>query len=161
MGSAVRRISMSLKMLLGFLFSVLFLTECYDGFHDISDWAVTLFVIIMLNDIYVHLKIYKGEEVRSWTLSERFSLGPVDKKKKYIIYGMNILFFAMIFGSIIMESLILSQEVKDTIYKLAVVMWSGVFLASNLYNLKEKFRFSRLIVTNVALMFLLGSLALI
>ena len=116
----------------------------------------------MLNDIYVHLKLYKGEEVKSWTLSKRFSsLSPMDKKKKYFLYGMNILFFAMIFGSVLMESLILSQEVKDTIYKLGVVMWSGVFLASNLYNLKEKFRLSRLVVTNVALMFLLGSLTLI
>jgi hypothetical protein len=160
MANAVRKISMSLKMLLGFLFTILFLTECLDGFHDISDWAVSLFVIIMLNDIYVHLKLYKGEKVESWTLSERSS-NKIDKKKKYLLYSMNFLFFSMIIGSVFMESLILSQEVKDAIYKSAIVIWSGVFLASNLYHLKEKFRLSRLVVTNVALMFLLGSLTLI
>ena len=39
MANAVRKISMSLKILLGFLFSVLFLTECIDGFHDVSDFG--------------------------------------------------------------------------------------------------------------------------
>ena len=160
MASTVRKISMSLKVLLGFLFSVLFLTECLDGFHDVSDWAVTLFFIIMLNDIYVHHKLYKGEEVKSWTLSERIDF-KLDKKKKYMIYAMNILFFAMISGSILMESFIISQEIKDAIYKISIIIWSGVFLASNLYNLNEKFRISRLVVTNVALIFLLGSLTLI
>ncbi len=160
MANAVRNISMSLKMLLGFLFTVLFLTECYDGFHDISDWAVTLFFLIMINDIYVHFKLYKGEEVKSWTLSERVST-KYDKKKKYMIYLMNFFFFIMIIGSVAMESLIISQSIKDSIYKACLVIWSGVFLASNLYNLKEKFRFSRLVVTNVALIFLLGSLTLI
>lgn len=160
MASAVRNISMSLKMLLGFLFTVLFLTECLDGFHDISDWAVTLFFIIMINDIYVHFRLYKGEEIKTWTLSERVNTR-FDKKKKYIIYLMNFLFLIMIIGSVLMESLAMSQTIKESIYKACVVMWSGVFLASNLYNLKEKFRFSRLVVTNVALMFLLGSLTLI
>ncbi len=161
MASAVRNISMSLKMLLGFLFTVLFLTECLDGFHDISDWAVSLFFIIMINDIYVHFKLYKGEEVKSWTLSERVNSNKLDKKKRYMIYLMNFLFFLMIIGSVVMEALVISQNIKDSIYKVCVVIWSGVFLASNLYNLKEKFRFSRLVVTNVALMFLLGSLTLI
>lgn len=160
MANVVRNISMSLKMLLGFLFTVLLFTEWLDGFHDISDWAVSLFFIIMINDIYIHFKLHNGEDIKSWTISKRVN-AKLDKKKRYLIYVMNFFFFMMLFGSVLIESLVISQDIKDSIYKACVVIWSGAFLASNLYNLKERFRFSRLVVTNVALMFLLGSLTLI
>jgi len=160
MAKTVRNISMSLKILLGFLFTVLLFTEWFDGLYDISDWAVSLFLIIMFNDIYVHFKLHNGEGLKSWTLSKRIRVEP-DNKKFYIIYIMNLIFFMMIIGSIFVESLVISQEVKESVYKACLVIWSGVFLASNLYNLKEKFRFSRLVVTNVALIFLLGSIVLV
>jgi hypothetical protein len=160
MGHSVRRISMSLKMLLGFLFVVLLFTECLDGFHDISDWAVSLFTIIMLNDIYIHLKLFKGEKSEYWNLSER-NESTLDKNKRKLIYGFNFIFIAMILGSVLIEFFVLSQGMKDAIYKMAVIIWSGAFLTSNLIHLREKFRISRLVVTNVALMFLLGSLTLI
>lgn len=147
-------------MLLGFLFTVLLFTEWFDGLYDISDWAVSLFFLIMINDIYVHLRIYNGEDPKSWTLSKRVNLN-LDKNKRYLIYAMNVLFFVMLIGSVAIESLVISQSLKDSIYKACLVIWSGTFLASNLYHLKEKFRFSRLVVTNVALIFLLGSIALI
>lgn len=146
----VQSISLILKLALSLLFGVLLVFEYFDGVHDISDWAVFFFFILMANDAYIHLKNKKGKTFKEWVLSPRIA------GKKLII--MNSIFFLMLMGSIVLEFLIVfNLQTKDALYQAMLITWSGIFLAVNLYKLKEAFNFKRLFVTNVALMILIGS----
>jgi hypothetical protein len=139
-------ISISLKAFLALLLGVLLMGEYLDGINDISDWAVLFFFIIMANDAYIHFRLVNGQPFKKWILSPRGSNEFKDKRLKYI---MNLTFTVLMIG------------IRDNIYKFGVVVWSGVFLGVNVYNLKTSFNYKRLLLTNVALLFLIGSVTLI
>lgn len=159
MTAVVRRISISLKVLLAFLFLVLFFGECLDGVDSIADWAVALSTIIMFNDLFVHIRLMNGQGSERWTLSSRIGAFK-DKRSRKVLILMNLSFFIILFGSILLDTFVVSYELRGFIVKSLFIVWSGVFLASNIMELKERFNVSRFIFTNVALMFLIGSLTL-
>lgn len=158
MTTLVRKISLSLKVVLAFLFGVLLVGEYFDGVNDISDWATLFFFVLMANDVFVHFRSATGTPLKKWIVSERSYLNPQEKKKKLII---NLMFLGLLFSSLIIELSFLSIEVRDTIFKFGVIAWAGTFLGINIHQLISSFNYKRLIVTNIALMFLIGSFALI
>ncbi len=149
----VQGISIILKLTLSLLFGVLLIFEYFDGVHDLSDWAVFFFFILMVNDAYIHFKNKKGKSFKEWVLSPR------NAGKKLFI--MNSVFFLMLMGSIILEFFVtFGLQTRDALYQAMLISWSGIFLAANLYKLKASFNMKRLFVTNVALMILIGSFVL-
>lgn len=154
----VRKISLSLKVLLAFLFGVLLIGEYIDGVNDISDWATLFFFVLMANDVFVHLRSATGNPLKRWIVSERSHLNPQERKKKLCI---NLMFLALLFASIVLELSFLSIETRDTIFKFGVIAWAGTFLGINIHQLISSFNYKRLIVTNIALMLLIGSFTLI
>jgi len=151
-------ISISLKAFLALLLGVLLMGEYLDGINDISDWAVLFFFIIMANDAYIHFRLVNGQPFEKWILSPRGSNEFKDKRLKYI---MNLTFTVLMIGAIFLETSVVDIGIRDNIYKFGVVVWSGVFLGVNVYNLKTSFNYKRLLLTNVALLFLIGSVTLI
>lgn len=154
----VRKISLSLKALLAFLFGVLLIGEYIDGVNDISDWATLFFFALMANDAYVHFRHAHGSPIKGWVLSERSHIDPKERKNKLLI---NLLFLCLLLSSIIIELSVLSIETRDAIFKFGVIAWAGTFLGVNIYRLISSFNYRRLILTNIALMLLLGSFALL
>lgn len=154
-----RNISISLKVFLSLLFGVLLLGEYLDGVIDISDWAVLFFFIIMANDAYVHFRSANGQPLKTWSLSPRSGLQD-PKEKKYKI-TMNFLFIGLLMTSLILETSFLAVTTRDVIFKFGVIAWSGLFLGINVYNLINQFNYKRLVFTNIALIFLIGSVTLI
>jgi hypothetical protein len=159
MVTLARNISLSLKLLLSFLFGVLLLAESIDGVNDVSDWAVPFFFILMFNDFVVHSQVIKGKTPLKWTLSERIK-GPSDKVplKKML---MNVFIVLMLLGSFALELSGLDAGVREEIFKGGFVLWSLFFLVSNIYHLRSRFKLSRLVVTNIAFFLFVGSLTLI
>lgn len=156
----VKNISLSLKLLLSFLFGVLLLAESIDGVSDVSDWAVPFFFILMFNDFVVHSQMSKGKVFSKWTLSKRDAAGGNLKVplKKVI---MNVFIVLMLLGSFALEFSGVEAGVRHEIYKGGFVLWSSFFLASNIYNLRSSFKISRLVITNIAFFLFVGSLTLI
>lgn len=158
MTTLVRKISLSLKLVLAFLFGVLLIGEYIDGVNDISDWATLFFFVLMANDAFVHFRSATGNPLKSWIVSGRSHLSNEDKNKKLLI---NLMFLALLFFSVLIEVSNLSMETRDAIFKMGVIAWAGTFLGINIYNLISSFNYRRLIVTNIALILLIGSFALI
>lgn len=162
MSLSYRNISISLKVFLSLLFGVLLLGEYLDGVYDISDWAVLFFFVIMANDAFIHFRSASGQPLKEWNLSPRLGVSgsPGSKDKKYKLL-MNLFFICLLGASLILEASVIPVSTKDTIYKLSLMIWSGSFLGINIYNLTKSFNYRRLVVTNIALMILIGSFALI
>lgn len=159
MSLSYRNISISLKVFLSLLFGVLLLGEYLDGVNDISDWAVLFFFVIMANDAFVHFRSASGQPLKDWHLSPRLGLHqPKERRFKFI---MNLFFIFLLGASLILETSVLAVETKDAIYKVSLLVWSGVFFGINIYNLTKSFNYKRLVFTNIALMILIGSFALI
>ncbi|MCF8057935.1 MAG: hypothetical protein K9K67_01455 [Bacteriovoracaceae bacterium] len=154
-----RNISISLKAFLSLLLGILLLGEYLDGVNDISDWAVLFFFIIMANDSYIHFRLVNGQPLKRWILSSRSDYR--DFKEKRLKYLMNLTFTMLMIGALILETSVVDITIRDTIYKCGVVIWSGVFLGVNIYNLKNSFNYKRLVFTNIAFIFLVGSVVLI
>ena len=150
--TVVQRISLLLKLILSSLFGLLLIFEYFDGVHDLSDWAVFFFFILMVNDCYIHYRVAKGRSFKEWVLSPR------DDGKKLL---MNGIFFAVLLISILSEFIfVMDVGTRDIFYKSLFIIWSGIFLGVNIYKLKETFNLRRLMVTNVALMILIGSVVM-
>lgn len=154
-----RNISISLKVFLSLLFGVLLLGEYLDGISDISDWAVLFFFVIMANDAYVHFRSANGQPLKEWRLSPR--IGVTNSNGKRFKLLMNLFFIGLLGTSLILETSVIEVTTRDTIYKLGLMIWSGAFLGVNIYNLAKSFNYQRLVVTNIALIILIGSFALI
>jgi len=149
----VQRISLVLKILLSVLFGLLLIFEYIDGVHDLSDWAVLFFFILMANDCYIHYRMAKGRSFKEWILSPR------DGGKKLVMNGV---FFLILLISIILEFVVVMDVgTRDLFYKGLFIMWSGIFLGVNIFKLKEAFNLKRLMVTNVALIILIGSVVIL
>ncbi|MEC7278092.1 MAG: hypothetical protein VXV96_17355 [Bdellovibrionota bacterium] len=150
--TVVQRISLLLKLILSSLFGLLLIFEYFDGVHDLSDWAVFFFFILMVNDCYIHYRMAKGRSFKEWVLSPR------DGGKKLL---MNGIFFVVLLISILSEFIfVMDVGTRDIFYKSLFIIWSGIFLGVNIYKLKEAFNLKRLMVTNVALMILIGSVVM-
>ena len=155
----VRKISLSLKLLLSFLFGVLLLAEAFDGISDVSDWAVPFFFILMFNDFVVHTRMMNGKNPVNWTLSNR--VRPNGEKLPLKKVLMNVFIVSILTGSFILEFSGVQPAIRDQVYKFGFVLWSSFFLGSNIYNLKDGIKISRLVVTNIAFFIFVGSLTLI
>lgn len=158
MSLSYRNISISLKVFLSLLFGVLLLGEYLDGINDISDWAVLFFFVIMANDAFVHFRSAAGQPLKEWRLSPRLGLSSSKEKRFKVI--MNLFFIGLLGASLILETSVIEVATRDTIYKLSLMVWSGAFLGINIYNLTRSFNYRRLVVTNIALILLIGSVAL-
>ncbi len=159
MSLSYRNISISLKVFLSLLFGVLLLGEYLDGINDISDWAVLFFFVIMANDAFIHFKSLSGNPLKEWRLSKRLCVKRPKERRFKIL--MNLFFILLLVASLTLETSVVAIETKDAIYKISLLLWSGIFLGINVYNLSKSFNYKRLVFTNIALMILIGSVALI
>jgi len=152
----VRNFSISLKVTLTVLFGVLLVAEYLDGVKDISDFALPFFFILMANDAFLHLYyLSKGEKFGRWGLSSSMSSNKVHKIafNLFIAFLLGVSFGFEFFGA--------GPETMDLIYKVFIILWAGVFLGFNIYNLKNSFQWTRLAVTNIAFIFFIGSLVIL
>lgn len=148
----VQRISLAFKIILSSLFGVLLLFEVFDGVHDIADWSVSFFFILMLNDTLINYREAKGRAFRTWSLSPR------DAGNKFLVSG---LFLAILSISILIEYTdIMTFGSKALLYNAMASVWAAIYLGVNIYKLKASFNFQRLFIANVAFAILVGSIVL-
>ena len=169
----------SIKLGLVILFIILGMGELSDGVYDVGDYAVPLLICLLVNDLYFNYKNgnLKTDTVKTSKHSQKSLKDRITKFVKDIFYSgstekmtksekgmkiiMNNVFLILCLSPIIMENLNISYVVKNDVFKLGVVIWSGVFLAVSLNDFRQSLKVSRLVFSNMAFLILLGSLLLL
>jgi hypothetical protein len=172
-----------IKLGLVILFVILGMGELSDGIYDVGDYAVPLLICLLLNDLYFnykrgHLKtdlsrnnFRKSNDSTKpiWNNIVKFctdifysgSSEKMTKSEKGMKIIMNNVFLVLIISPIIMQDLHLSYEIKEDLFKLGVIIWSGLFLAISLNDFRQSLKLSRLLFSNMAFLILIGSLLLL
>ena len=170
----------SIKLFLVILFFILGMGEFMDGVYDVGDYAVPLLLCLLLNDLYINYingnskkitKVIKSTQEKTSLhakcyrfLRDLFYSGSSEnmtKNEKGLKIIMNNVFLILFLSPLIMSDLHFEQEIKSNIFKLGVVVWSGVFLAVSLNDFRHSLKFQRLIFSNMAFLILIGSLILL
>lgn len=178
MNLIVRYGASSIKLFLVILFFILGMGEFLDGVYDVGDYAAPLLICLLLNDLYLNYKNgkltptpriqvenkppFKDRAVKF--IKNVFYSGSSDnmtKGEKGLKIIMNNVFLILFLSPIIMNNFHLTQDIKSDIFKLGVVIWSGVFLAVSLNDFRNSLKIQRLIFSNMAFLILIGSLILL
>lgn len=168
-----------LKLILVILFFILGIGEYHDGVYDVGDYAVPLLLFLMLNDVYINWKRIRENPastfkkvVESKPFLERLksslkdiwfagSSKDMDNNEKAVKIIMNNVFFILFLSPVFMELLNFEYILKADIYKIGVVVWSGVFLSVSIMEFRKTLKFAKLVYCNVAFMILIGSLIIL
>ncbi|MBT7608387.1 MAG: hypothetical protein HN576_01435 [Bacteriovoracaceae bacterium] len=168
----------SIKLGLVVLFIVLGMGELSDGIYDVGDYAVPLLVCLLINDLYFNYKSgnlkatkssldFKKKSIKDNLISfisDIFYSGSSENMKngeKGLKIIMNNIFLVLFISPLIMQDLNFSYEVKSEIFKLGVIIWSGIFLSVSISDFRKSLKLSRLVFSNMAFLILLGSLILL
>lgn len=168
-----------LKLILVILFFILGIGEFSDGVYDVGDYAVPLLLCLMLNDVYMNWKRsqtdpvqIKPEPVVKKSFIERVSSFFLDvwysgstknmsNQEKALKIIMNNVFFILFLSPIFMEFFNLEYVIKEDVFKIGVIVWSGAFMAISISEFKKSLKISKLIYTNLAFFILIGSLIIL
>lgn len=154
-----------IKIVLAALFFLLGIGEFLDGIYDVGDYAVPMFIVLILNDIYIQFTEGKKQKLMLYSdllvkPTPSIELYPKKLKSSFKVL-MNVLFFVMFFSPFLFEVIGLSASAKNDVFKVLIILWSGGFLTVSVKSLSDSFAPKKVFFCNVALLLFVGSFFLI
>ncbi|MBT3585925.1 MAG: hypothetical protein HN509_13545 [Halobacteriovoraceae bacterium] len=143
------------QILLVVLFFILGIGEFLDGIYDVGDFAVPFLMLLALNNIYL-TNFKENQPVISELPVQKRS--PQQRGFRILING---LFFTLLFSPFLFELLELKQFLREGIFQVAFIIWSGAFLGISIVNFKKSLGFARFVYCNIAFAMLITSLVMI
>ena len=129
-----------LKLVLLISFSALMLFQSLVGFKNFDDYLVVFIFVLFLNDLYFKIKRPENNLFQS------------DRIKRLAMSGLFLGLFLLPF---IFDSVNVSNTTRLTLYKLGFVMWAQVFLIDSFLQYKQTHSKQWLVITNLAMLFII------
>ena len=169
---AARKIA-PMRWALVFLFMLLTVWELADGQTAVTDVISPLLLILLMHGVFtqsIHRQLsspdreggvkaffrHVKEGIKEACLADSNHLTRSEKATKIL---MNNFFIIMFLLAVVME--VVNTQKVGQVQAYAFVVWSAVFLASNVRDFLKTLSLPRLLVTNIALFMMLGSFALL
>lgn len=133
-----------LKLALLLSFSTLFIFQFLIGFSSFDDYLIGFVYVLFINDFYIKIKkpeiaFYHDERIKRSVMSFIF-----------------LLLFTLPF---VLDGFNVTDSTRSFIYKIGFMLWGQIFLLDAFLNYKQTQSRNWLIITNMAVIFILfGSL---
>ncbi|MCP4914137.1 MAG: hypothetical protein GY909_13580 [Oligoflexia bacterium] len=153
--------TISVKVILTILFAILWIGETMDKNVDIGDLVAPFLLLLMINDIYMHVK-----KTDYQTSFKYFVQGNVGQEKQNPFRHLMKPAFSFFFSMLLILPVLfdfhgVSEYYMNLIFKTLALGWSLTYLAINIKRLRKNIAIPQIIVTNVALGLFVGTIILI
>lgn len=128
-----------IKFLLLASFSFLMVSQFFIGFKSFDDYLIIFVYALFLNDLVTKLK-----------KTERISLQNERTKRSV----MSILFLILLSLPFFLDAFNVADSARLFIYRLGFILWSQIFLLDAFVNYKETRSKKWLLITNMAVLFI-------
>ncbi|MBY0415642.1 MAG: hypothetical protein K2Q18_15820 [Bdellovibrionales bacterium] len=128
-----------IKLALLVTFTMLMLLQLLIGFQSFEDYLIALVYLLFLNDLYIKVK------------KPDFN-SPSDERSKRLV--MSVFFLLLFAFSFALEAFNVTDGVRAFFYRLGFILWAQVFLLDAFANYRQTQSKKWLIITNMAVIFI-------
>ncbi|MDC1174948.1 hypothetical protein OAT67_06120 [Bacteriovoracaceae bacterium] len=152
------RATCSIKIILTILFAILWIGESIDSHVDIGDLVVPALLILMINDIYMHMK--RDLQPRFKNQSEN-TLGIRNPLSSIMKPAFSFIFSILLILPVLFDFNFFEENQIMLWLKASAIIWSLIYLVINVKRLRTKIAVPQIIITNVALGIFVGAVILL